>query len=474
MAVSADILDARAESGAQSGPTSLRRRRTDKAWPYIRGAVLSVACVWAFVATYLAFTPRSYVSRWTLNLPGAGSNVTVSLETIGQSTTTPNSPFGSASLSPKVVYREIAEGEKVRAAAAHTLGMTLIQFGKPRVKLIDETALILFEMGGTSPDDAKRRGDALLGAFNAELDTLRDDELEKRAAAVKSNLQNYQSQVRLAREATVRAQFETGLVSTNQFGEMVTSLTGLRRRSTELAGELDRMVDEHKRLSERLGISAAEAGRALTLASDTTLTKAMGEYSDATLQHAADNERFGLNHPQLKASSNRLEAARSQIAALIERIVPQTGTSVDIGSLATLASSSGRADLYQTLVRNEALIEGRRRELSSMIADKARLDAEVTRLSAAASRLEDLKKDQIVADAVLSSALARLDSSKSDIFGSYPIAQTVAVPDLPEFPVQPRLLYAALGGFSGTLFACLSWMLAWLQFVHRSTRRKSA
>ncbi len=455
------------------GSARYGRRRADLVWPYVRGALLSVTCIWVFVVCYLTFTPRSYVSRWMLNLPSAASSVSMSLESIGQSSSTPNSPFSSSALSPKVVYKEIAEGERVRTAAARSLGIEQARFGKPRVKLVDETALMLFEMTAASAEEAKRRSDALMVAFNQELENLRNDELEKRAGAVRRNLSDYQHQVRLARDATIRAQSETGLVSTTQFSEMVSSLTAMRRRLTDVSGEVDKLADEQAKLTERLGLTPSAAGQALNLAADSTLIKLFDEYNDAATAFAADSERLGPRHPQLMVKADRREAARERLTQRLESGPNGAARGVDLATLATLVNASPRAELYATLVKNDAALEGRRRELATMTADKARLEADVTRLSGAAARLEDLKKDQLVADAVLSSATARLDSSKSDIYGSYPIVQMVAPPDIADSAAQPRPLYAVLGGVSGTFFACLAWMLAWLQFAHRSTRRKN-
>ena len=451
-----------------------RRRRSDQAWPYVRGASLSVACVWMFVSAYLALTPRTYVSRWVLNLPGAASNVSVSLESIGQSSSTPNSPFGSSSLSPKVVYKEIAEGERVRAAAAQAAGIELAQFGKPRVKLIDETALMMFEMTARSPEEAKRRSDALMAAFNTELDTLRNDELATRDAAVRGNLAGYQSQVRQARERMIAAQRDTGLVSTAQYAEMVSSLTALKRRLVELGGETGRLDDEQARLSSQLGTSPWMAGRALKLAADPGLQKAAADYNEAAQAFTLDDSRFGAQHPQRMTSLTRRDSTLARLRELIEQALPGEGHRVDPATVVALTGASPRADLYLTLVRNDAALKGKRRETGELTADKDKLEADVTRLSTAVARLEDLKKDQIVADAVLSSAMARLDSAKSDIYGSYPIVQVVAPPDIANAAAQPRPLYAALGGLSGTFFALLSWMLAWLQFVHRATRQRNA
>ena len=152
MAGTADTRPDRIATPHEPHTRQFARRRTDLAWPYVRGALLSVVCIWTFSTSYLWFTPRTYVSRWTLNLPSAASSVSLSLESIGQSSSTPNSPFSSSALSPKVVYKEIAEGERVRVAAARSLDLELGRFGKPRVKLIDETALMLFEISASSPD----------------------------------------------------------------------------------------------------------------------------------------------------------------------------------------------------------------------------------------------------------------------------------------------------------------------------------
>ncbi len=449
------------------------RRKSDTTWPYIRGAGLSITCIWIFVFVYLTYTPPVYVSRWVMNLPGATSNVSVSLESIGQSNSTPSSPFSSASLSPKVVYKEIADGEKVRSAAAASLGLSLTEFGRPRVKLVDETALMMFEMTGRSPQEAKRRSDALIVAFSGELDRLRNDELFKRSAAVRSNIAGFQQQARIAREHVVKAQVEAGLISANQFAEMVTGLTTLRRRVLDMGGEVDKAADEQTRLGRQLGVTPQEAGLALKIAGDPGLQKMMQEYAEAATQFATDDEKFGERHPQRLASSSRRDAALLRFQGAIARIAPEHAAHQNIERLASVMNASARSDLYASLVRNDAMLEGRRRELASLTADRNRLEADVLRLSPIAARLEELRKEQLVADAVLGSAMARLDSSKSDIYGSYPIVQVVAPPDIIETAAQPRPLYAALGGISGTFFACLAWMLAWLQSYHNWKRRKS-
>ena len=92
---------------------------------HVRGWLLSSALLWMIALLYLLVTPATYISKLTLILPGSVSGSTVKLDTIGQSSTQPSSPFGSASISPKVIYKEIAESEQVRAQAAKLLQFTL-------------------------------------------------------------------------------------------------------------------------------------------------------------------------------------------------------------------------------------------------------------------------------------------------------------------------------------------------------------
>ena len=83
----------------------------------------SIVPVWLLAAGYFFLMPPVYTSNWSLILPASNSGSSVTLESIGQSTTTPSQPFGNITLSPKVIYREIANSDQVRQAAAASLGL---------------------------------------------------------------------------------------------------------------------------------------------------------------------------------------------------------------------------------------------------------------------------------------------------------------------------------------------------------------
>ncbi len=455
----------------RSGPGRMLGRE-DRAvlMRYARQCLISALMAWALAFGYLVFTPVKYTSRWTLILPGSAQSQTMQLDTIGQATSTANSPFGSVSLSPKVVYREIADSDLVRIAASESMGMTYQEFGRPRIKLIDETGLMQFEMGGRTPQIAQKKAVASIAALNHQLEILRKDELEKRAAATTLNLQGYKDAVDGARQKITDIQLSTGLVSVNQFNESVGNLGTTRRKLTDLVGELGRLRQEQAQLVDRIGINPSQASLALRMAADPALVKIVTEYSDANGLYEAETRRLGPENPYLINIEKRRSAAREQLLQLVSKL--ELGSSSEGRALILLTNVSHQAELLTQLVRNESVIEGKSREIETLTAEKARLEDEITRLSAAAAQLEDLKKNQILAEAVYASAVARVDTSKSDIYGAYPIVQVLAPPNLPEGHEQPRRLYAFAGGMAGSLFSIIAWGLAWLHYQQSTRRRK--
>lgn len=467
MTITSDIMP------GYRGPT--RRGRPNWIAPiglprgYLTGAVVTATVFWALAALYLIVTPKVFVSRFTLIVPGAGQSTTVSLDTIGQSTTSVNSPYASVSLSPRVVYRELATSDNVRASAAERAGMTYAELGRPRIKLIDETSLMMFEMSGSTAEQAHKKATALVAAFNEQLDILRRDELVLRSDAVTANLKSYKDAVDSARQRITDVQVRSGLVSINQFNEQVVSLSTLRRKIADLTGDLDRLREEQRRLIGRLKIAPAHASAALRLASDPGLAKVVTEYSESIGLLETQSQRLGPAHPTLLALTSRRDAALAKLGRALSSLGIERSETI---THLLVSNASHHADLLQQLVKTEALMSGRNEELESLHAERERIETEIATLSSAAASLEDLRKEQLLAEAVYSSALARVDTSKSDLYGAYPIVQVVAPPSIPDGHEQPRRLYALAGGIAGTLFSALAWGLLWLHSYQTMIRRK--
>ena len=435
---------------------------------YIMGALLTISLSWMAVLGYLFFTPPSYTSRWSFILPTSSSGASMQVESIGHAQTISSSPFGSASLSPKVIYKEIIGSERVRGAAAKSLGQPLGRFGSPQVKLIDETSLLLIEMRGPTPEMAQSKANALIQAFNAQLDALRSDEIRRRAEVVQESLKTYQANLQSGRERILEQQRATGVLSINQFNEASTSMELLRRRLGEVRSDYAKLVAEQERVTASLGMDPDSAALLLQLSGDPSFFKLVNDYAEANALYRQDAVRMGSANPILALSRNRSSAAMRELQLAVGRIGGASPEKLD--RLLYVTNGSQRAELIKQLITNNGAIAGKREEINSLEADFKKLDEDVKRMSTAVARLEDLKKDHLVAEAVFTSALARLDTNKVDIYASYPMVQTLAPPDLADAKTSPHTMLAVLAGVLASLLAAAAWGMAWLRHMFGARR----
>ena len=68
-----------------------------------------------------------------------------------------------------------------------------------------------------------------------------------------------------------------------------------------------------------------------------------------------------------------------------------------------------------------------------------------------------------MAEAVFASAIARSQSSKADIFASYPLVQVLEDPTLPDAPSSPRKKLSIAAGVAGSLLLGFALSLGWIR-----------
>ena len=102
-------------------------------------------------------------------------------------------------------------------------------------------------------------------------------------------------------------------------------------------------------------------------------------------------------------------------------------------------------------------------EHRALAARVAEAEARVAGLTDAAAELEGLKRDHAVAEAVFASALARADTSRTDLFVSYPLVQVLEDPSLPDYPSSPRRKLAVAAGGAASLCLLIGLGMGWLR-----------
>ena len=428
---------------------------------YIVTMAIPLAAIWIVTIAYLALVPDRYDSRMTLILPGSGVGGSVNLETIGQATSTSASAFSSTTLSPTENYKRLITSDIVLRDAAHRAGEDEDAFPAPQVKLIDQTNLIELTIPGTSPEQARDRMENVQAAFMAALETLRKDEAATREKADANRIAELEHKVDAAQAALLRFQGETGLVSLDQFAGRVSSLDQMK------AAERDRRVlvaesgGTAGRLASSLQISIPQARLAMQLKADPVFSQLLTRYAATVGEETQRGGTLGSAHGAME----RLGAERSELRdALARRGARLTGaTNKDVLEFSDLAVSDTRERLFETLTNRDSMHAGNQAALAELRRQISQESGRSAQLVGQASELAGLVRDLRVAEAVFSSALARLDTNKADPFASYPLVQTLEVPSLPRSRSAPSPIIALAGALGASIFVLFGFLLLWLR-----------
>jgi len=427
---------------------------------YLAFALLGGTLIWAPITGYLRTAPLTFKSSTSLILPGSGASASMNLNGIGQASSYANSAFSSNSVSPTETYKRLIGADRILEAAAQSMGLSRNEFGKPRINLVDQTSLIHLEITGGTAEDAQARGDALLAAFFTELEALRTDEQTTREDSSLTAIADYRNSVSATRADITQLQQETGLISADQYDAIVESTRLLESRVQDLAATLSEKTQSVAALEASLGIPADAAAATLKLYADAEFSALTGEVGMHATRLAEAQSQFGDGHPKVQ---NARAAHRTATAAALRQAASVTGLDASQLTNLDLAPAGARAELLAELVRMEEERSGVARELATLSTRLAKEQTRTQDLAASAARLQDLQRDFSVAEAVFATAIARAQSTKADVFASYPLVQVLENPSLPDHPSSPNRKLAIAAGGAATLMMFLGLLLGWMR-----------
>ena len=242
-------------------------------------------------------------------------------------------------------------------------------------------------------------------------------------------------------------------------GELALSIFAEKERAqrTLLRGK----AAQSRRFSSILGTGVKRANTALRLRSDPVFQELASKYSKLEVSTQEKSASLGDNHSELQGVRAERDNLRS---ALLNRGKEITGLSNNaILKNIDITIAGGRSNLMQGMAVAESERSGLGASLNEIRRDIGRLSANRENLVVKASQLADLIRDHRVAEAVFSSALARLDTNKQDPFASYPLVQVLEAPSLPNAPSSPSRILAIAGAIAATLFLIIGLALLWLR-----------
>ncbi|MFM7887749.1 MAG: hypothetical protein ACKPCM_13900, partial [Pseudanabaena sp.] len=219
-----------------SSPDEHPLEKKNKYWRYARYAAIGLAtnaALWGITLFYLKTAKPVYTSSWAVIVPGAGSGVSVNLPEIGQASSSSSSPFGSTSMDPRANYQFLVTNEAVLEDAADQLKIPLKQLSKPKVKLVDNTSIMEFEVTGPTARDAQLRAHAIYDALQTKLSQLRLEEVAKRAQGSQATLTSTREKLQQAQKTLSEYKASSGLSSGDQVKDLSNNIEQLRKQRAE-------------------------------------------------------------------------------------------------------------------------------------------------------------------------------------------------------------------------------------------------
>ena len=428
---------------------------------YLFFIAAGIALTWGPAIAYIKYGKPSYTSHFSLILPGAGASSSINLSDIGQASSASSSAFSGSSISPTVTYKNLLMSGNVINAAASTLKVDPASLPAPVIRLVDETSLISVQMTGATAQQARDRAEAVQNAFYAELNTLRDDELRRRDDSTINAVNHYEEAVSISRAKISALQVKTGLSSSDQFSAMVAAADVQQARIAEAQAELAKIKHSKDTLSATLSISEHTAALAMKLHADPEFVALADAASKAQADYSAAAEQFGSSHPKVVDFRRRLKGVRVQLMARGRKL---TGLGNEALVLNVDFSPVGqRSALLAQLVDLATQEQGLKGQIDQMSAQHAANRKKIAELVEVAANLDQLVSEHKIAEAVFASALARINTSKTDIFASYPMAQITEAAVIPLKPSSPNTTIALGAATAATVLLLFGLFLGWMR-----------
>lgn len=429
---------------------------------YVAAAVLGATLIWAPLLGFLQTAPLSFRSNTSLILPGSGASASMNVNGIGQSSSYANSAFASNAVSPTETYKRLLGADRIVDAAANSLNIERSELDQPRVRLVDQTSLIHFETTGRTPQDAQSRGDAILAAFFIELDALRNDEVDTRQDSGLQAIADYRASVADTRMQIEALQIATGLLSVDQYDVLSDRHLSLDEEILNRRATLSDRVAATSALEAQLGLNAVVAAATLKLFANGGYIALLAECARTEVALTYASARYGTGHPRVQAARSARDRSVSVAMSLAHSI---TGLDAQALSGFDLAPDSARAQLLAELVRMHVEVSGATEQLATLEAQKVEGQKMLDAFAPTAAEMKDLERDFSVAEAVFASAIARAQSSKLDVYASYPLVQVLENPSLPTKPSSPNRMLVFMAGIAATLMLLISLAMCWIRIA---------
>ena len=421
--------------------------------------VMGFMVIWVPALTYVFKSEDVYKSNWSLIIPGSGLGSSLNIDSIGQTTTSVASPYASSSVDPKVNYKAIILSATVLRTAAESLGLTTKEYGKPLVKLIDQTAIMQITIADNTADSAHNKSIALFKSLESELERLRKNERTMIDSSNTDQLEIYKQQVAESQNKLLEYQTSSLIASSNKLELSLSSIDRLNNRRSELQLEIAAVTARKKSTEQFTGLTNEEAIAVVKLQQDIVLQELQRSYSLLYAQYLDRSSTLGARNPKVASIQSKLDALSDAIENRSGLILGKVDKEF-VRKYSSVNSANG-GNFYLDQITLNTKLASDAKELEQLDTLVAELETGIKVTTRSTAMLDELTRAYKVAETIYLSTLAKQDLGKSDVFASYPMIQLLVPPRKPFEPEKLHRIFAIVGALMGSSFIILALVILW-------------
>jgi uncharacterized protein involved in exopolysaccharide biosynthesis len=386
--------------------------------------LLTAIIITATVALVVLKAP-TYQASWVLLLPGTERSSTVNLDNIGEARTTTSNAYGNVSLSPKHTYREIALSPTVLNLAAVEFGIDKGAFTKPNIKMIQQTPAIRFTLKGANAERLELRSKVFHDVFLRVLDDLRANELDRQDEGVRQQLTAAKSRLKKAQARIVKFKSKGSVMTEAQLDIRTINFESLRSQVVSVEQSLVKAQSSRNKLSELLGVTEVQAAEITKMSSHPQLVALLPALHKTGAELNELKAIAGEAYPLRRAAQAKFNQHLSALKEIVDS-VPSLST-LKLMAVAELLTPQ-HSPFLARLIEESLTVESHQAEMAMLKEHVTKADKAMRTDSAEIASLDELQRDYQIAEAIFSSGLTRLDSSKFDVYATYPLVQLLTLP----------------------------------------------
>lgn len=416
--------------------------------------IVTNTVLWSAALLYTNRAKPKYVSDWTINVLGTASSSNINIPEIGQATSQDASAYAGITYDPRENYKAIATSEQVLKLAATHTNMNAGSFGAPKIKIVDNTTLMRFEFQGKTPAEAQKKSQAFYNVLTQQINKLRSDDIAQQNARLQVGIENSRQKLKVAQQKLSEYKVRSGLSANEQLTNLAINIETLRKQRAELISQEKQSSARVLKLKQDLNLSSDQAGDAFVLQADQLFQKYLLSYNEAKSKSVVLQAKFLPSHPSVINQSAEVQQAELALTNRAKMLLkrPFDITAIDQFNFSDNESSGPkRAALSEKLVTTDVEKQGLKAQIQALNQQITQLEYRLKILSQRQSKLEDLKRDVQIAEAVFSSTIARLDLAKSSVSSAYPQIQLLSSPSLPDSGTGANRNFVLLGAAFGSI-----------------------